>query len=192
MSADPQQHQVVLVRHAETEWSALGRHTGRSDIPLTERGRAAARELAPRLLGWRFSLVLVSPLARARETCELCGLDARARVREDLAEWDYGEYDGLTTEEIRSQRPDWNLWHDGAPGGESPAEVGARCDRVIAELRGARGAVAVFSHGHLLRVLGARWVEQEPALGARLHLDTAALSVLSHERSTAVLGSWNG
>jgi len=183
--------EIVLVRHAETEWSREGRHTGRSDIPLTDRGRASARALAGRLRGRSFALVLVSPLRRARETCELCGLGAQAQERAELMEWDYGDYDGLTTAEILGRRPGWELWRDGCPGGETPALVGARADRVIAELAGVAGDVALFSHGHMLRVLGARWIELAPAEGARLGLSTAALCALGYERETAVLSRWN-
>jgi probable phosphoglycerate mutase len=187
----PDPAEVVLVRHAQTQWSAEGRHTGLTDIPLNEQGRAAARALAERLRAWRFERVLVSPLARARETCELCGLGERAEVCEELHEWDYGEYEGLTTPEIRARRPDWNLWRDGCPGGESAAQVGARADRVIAALGGLPGPVAVFSHGHMLRVLGARWIELGPAQGGRLGLSPAAVSVLGHERETRILERWN-
>jgi broad specificity phosphatase PhoE len=182
---------IVLVRHAETEWSRDGRHTGRTDIPLTDAGRAAASALAGRLAAWSFELVLVSPSLRARETCELCGLGAAAQTREDLLEWDYGDYDGLTTPQIQEQRAGWNLWRDGCPGGESAADVGARADRVIAELRTTGGRVAVFSHGHALRVLGARWIDLEPADGARLGLSPAAISVLGYERGTEILARWN-
>ena len=183
--------EAVLVRHAETEWSLAGKHTGRTDIPLTERGRETARALRERLRPWRFLLVLVSPSIRARETCELCGLGAEAQVRPDLLEWDYGDYEGLTTPEIRAQRPDWLLWRDGVPGGESAADVGARADRVLAEIRASGGGVAVFSHGHMLRVLGARWIELGPESGVRLGLSTAAVCVLGHERQTAVIARWN-
>ncbi len=185
------EHEIVLVRHAETEWSLTGRHTGRTDIPLTEQGRAAAAALAPRLRGRSFALVLVSPLRRARETCELCGLGAQARPLEQLLEWDYGDYEGLTTAEIHSTRPGWNLWRDGCPGGESAADVGARADSVIAEFEHADGDVAVFSHGHMLRVLGARWIALYPAEGGRLGLSTGAICVLGHERSTRILARWN-
>jgi broad specificity phosphatase PhoE len=183
--------EAVTVRHAETEWSLEGRHTGRTDVPLTEHGRDTAKALRSRLSGWNFDLVLVSPLMRARETCELCGLDAGAQLIPALLEWDYGDYEGLTTAEIRAQRPDWQLWRDGCPGGESAADVGARADRVIAEIGASRGRVAVFSHGHLLRVLGARWIALDPGSGARLCLSTAAICVLGHERETAVLTRWN-
>ncbi|MCW3069498.1 MAG: histidine phosphatase family protein [Solirubrobacterales bacterium] len=187
----PAPREVVLVRHAETEWSRAGRHTGRTDIPLTEGGRSAARALAGRLRRWRFARVLVSPLRRARETCELSGLGELAEVRDDLAEWDYGEYEGLTTAEIHERRPSWNLWRDGCPAGESPEQVGARADRVIAELSAVDGAVAVFSHGHMLRVLGSRWIELPPGTGARLALSAGALCILGYERETAVLAGWN-
>jgi broad specificity phosphatase PhoE len=183
--------EAVLVRHAETEWSLSGRHTGRTDIPLTEHGRDAARALRGRLRAWHFDLVLVSPSVRARETCELCGLSAEAQVRSDLLEWDYGDYEGLTTVEIHAQRPDWVLWRDGCPGGESPADVGARADRVVAEIAASGGGVAVFSHGHMLRVLGARWIALGPENGGRLALSTGAISVLGHERDTAVIARWN-
>jgi probable phosphoglycerate mutase len=183
--------EAVLVRHAETEWSLNGRHTGRSDIPLTEHGRDVARALRERLSGWSFDLVLVSPAVRARETCELCGLDPASQLRPDLLEWDYGDYEGLTTPEIREQRPDWQLWRDGCPGGESAEDVGVRADRVIDEIRSDGGEVAVFSHGHMLRVLGARWVALGPESGARLGLSTAAICVLGHERETPVIARWN-
>jgi len=183
--------EAVLVRHAETEWSREGRHTGRTDIPLTEHGRDAARALRERLSAWRFDLVLVSPLLRARETCELCGLGAAAQLRPDLLEWDYGEYEGLTTPEIRAQRPDWRLWRDGCPGGESAAEVGVRADGVIAEIAASGSPVAVFSHGHVLRVLGVRWIALAAEAGDRLGLSTSAICVLGHERETAVITLWN-
>jgi broad specificity phosphatase PhoE len=190
-SEDTPRPQIMLVRHAETEWSRAGRHTGRTDLPLTDAGREDARALAPALARRRFALVLVSPARRARETCELCGLAANAQLRADLWEWDYGDYEGLTTTQIQAQRPGWNLWHDGCPSGERPADVGARADRVITEVAGCTGDVAVFSHGHMLRVLGARWIELDPAYGGRLGLSTAAVCVLGHEHTTAVLVRWN-
>jgi broad specificity phosphatase PhoE len=189
--AGPAPGEIVLVRHAETEWSRAGRHTGRTDLPLTESGREAARSLARRLLHERFDRVLTSPLLRARETCQLAGLGSAAQVRRDLVEWDYGEYEGLTTAEIRAERPGWSLWRDGCPGGESAAQVGLRADRVIAELGAAQGAAAVFSHGHMLRALGARWIELEPAEGARLGLVAGALCVLGHEHGVRIIASWN-
>src|SRR5262249_23037278 len=145
---------AVLVRHAETEWTISGQHTGSSDIPLTERGRDAARALAAPLRAWEFARVLVSPLRRARETCELCGLAAAAQPDERLKEWDYGDYEGLTSAEIEERRPGWSLWRDGCPGGEQPEEVGARADAVVSDLLAGGAPVAVFSHGHFLRVLG--------------------------------------
>jgi broad specificity phosphatase PhoE len=184
--------EVLLVRHAETAWSISGQHTGRTDIPLTDQGRArAAAGLAERVRAWDLELVLVSPSKRARETCELCGLGEQAQVREDLLEWNYGDYDGLTTPEILALRPGWNLWRDGCPGGESAADVSERADRVIAELATAAGASAVFSHGHLLRVLGARWIGLEAEQGARLGLATGAVCVLGEEHDRRILGCWN-
>jgi probable phosphoglycerate mutase len=183
--------QIVLVRHGETEWSREGRHTGRTDLPLTRRGREEATTLGDSLTGRRFALVLTSPLLRAAETCSLAGLGGVALTRDDLREWDYGRYEGRTTEEIRVERPGWTLWGDGCPGGESSADVGARADRVVAELRSAEGDVAVFAHGHLLRVLGARWVGLDPSTGGRLALDTATVSILGYHREVAVLQLWN-
>ena len=183
--------QVWLLRHAETEWSRTGRHTGHTDIPLTDTGRAVASSLRPRLKGHAFALVLCSPLARARETAQLAGVECSA-LRDDLLEWDYGDYEGLTTPEIREQRPDWYLWRDGVPGGEGPDDVAARCDRVIAEVRSVEGDVALVAHGHILRALGARWVDEPAAFGGRLHLGTGSVSVLGYEREVAVISRWNG
>jgi broad specificity phosphatase PhoE len=187
---DPQD-QVVLVRHAETQWSLEGRHTGRTDIPLTDRGREAALRLPARMASWRFELVLVSPASRARETCDLAGLGEQAQVSADLLEWDYGEYEGLTSAQIQRLRPGWSLWRDGCPGGERAADVGARADRVIGMLQRAPGPAAVFSHGHMLRVLGARWIALEARNGGHLGLDTAAICVLGHERGLTILARWN-
>jgi len=181
---------AVLIRHAETEWTLNGRHTGRTDIPLTERGREGARALAPALAERSYAAVLVSPAARARETCELCGLGDRAQILDDLREWDYGEYEGLTTPEILAARPGWDMWRDGCPGGEDAAAVGARADRVLAALP-AEGRAAVFSHGHLLRVLGARWVELGPRDGARLGLSPGALCELGSEHGRPIIARWN-
>jgi probable phosphoglycerate mutase len=186
------QPEIVLVRHGETEWSRAGRHTGRTDVPLTDEGRVQAAVLGATLRRRRFALVLTSPLSRAAETCRLAGLGEVAQERPDLMEWDYGAYEGRTTAEIREERPDWTLWHDGVPGGETVSEVGARADRVIAELRAAGGDAAVFAHGHLLRVLAARWLGLEPAGGRFFALDTATISVLGYERETAVIELWNG
>ena len=183
--------EIVLVRHGETEWSRAGRHTGRTDIPLTTQGREQAKALGATLRERRFALVLTSPLARAAETCRLAGFGDVVLERDDLQEWDYGAYDGRTTAEIREERPGWTLWQDGVPGGETPADVGARADRVIAELRSAVGDVAVFAHAHLLRVLAARWIDLDPSAGGRFALDTASVSILGHHRETAVIQLWN-
>jgi broad specificity phosphatase PhoE len=183
--------EVVLVRHGETEWTLSGQHTGRTDIPLTERGREQARALAAELARWRFALVLTSPLARAKETCRLAGLAEHAAERDELMEWDYGAYEGRKTIEIREEQPGWTLWGDGVPEGETAAEVGARVDRVIAELRSVAAEAAVFAHGHVLRVLAARWLGLEPDAGRLFALDPATISVLGYERETAVLRVWN-
>ena len=183
--------EVWLVRHAETEWSRSGRHTGRTDVPLTDAGRARARELGARLGEHDFALVLASPLDRARETARLAGLGDRCEIREDLLEWDYGEYEGVTTADIRAKRPDWYLWRDGVPGGETPDEVSARCDRVIDEILAVDGDVALFAHGHVLRALAARWVQEPASFGGRLFLSTGSVCVLGFEREVRVLRSWN-
>ena len=181
---------VYLLRHAETEWSRSGKHTSHTDIPLTDAGRAIAEKLRDRVQDASFAHVLCSPMMRARETAQLAGLECSG-LRDDLKEWDYGEYEGLTTPEIRETRPEWWLWRDGCPGGESPADVGARTDRVIAEVELIGGRVALVAHGHVLRVLGARWVEEAPAFGSRLYLATGTISVLGFERDTRVLRAWN-
>jgi probable phosphoglycerate mutase len=184
--------QVYLVRHGETEWTVSGRHTGLTDLPLTRRGEQEARRLGERLKGPTFGEVLTSPLERARRTGELAGFPT-AVVEVDLGEWDYGRYEGLKTADIRKDRPDWDLFRDGGPGGESPAVVGARADRVIGRLRAARGDVLVFSSGHFLRVLAARWVGLDAAAGRHLLLGTAALSVLGYEHNASepVIRLWN-
>lgn len=185
---------VVLVRHGETTWSLSGQHTGRTDIPLTEKGETQARVLAPLLSAQRFSRVLVSPLQRARRTCELAGLGDQAEVDPDLMEWNYGAYEGLTTEQIRHSHPNWQVFADGCPEGETPQQVGERVDRVLSRLRqGAvlQGPTILFAHGHLLRVVAARWLELSPGEGGRFLLDTATLNVLSHYRGVAALGCWN-
>jgi broad specificity phosphatase PhoE len=182
---------AVLVRHGETVWSRDGRHTGRTDIPLTDMGREDARRLAPVLAAHDFARVLVSPLQRARETCALAGLAGREELCPALMEWDYGDYEGLTSAQIRERRRDWSLWRDGCPNGESPGDVAARADSVIAVVAGSDGEVALFAHGHVLRVLGARWVEQPVTLGARLLLDTAAVCLLDAEHGVPALRLWN-
>jgi probable phosphoglycerate mutase len=183
--------ELWLVRHGETEWSAAGRHTGRTDIALDDAGRERAKALRATLAGHSFALVLTSPLIRARETCTLAGFGDRAVADDDLQEWDYGDYEGLTTAQIRDRRPDWSLWRDGCPGGESAADVAGRVDRVITRSRDVDGDVLAFSHGHLLRVLAARWVDLPPEDGALLALETAAVSVLGWEREQAVVRRWN-
>lgn len=183
--------EVVLVRHGETEWSLSGRHTGSTDIPLTENGRRQAQGLGRRLSDRRFALVLSSPLIRARDTCRLAGLGDAMRVRDDLREWDYGEYEGLKTADVRRERPDWYLFDDGCPGGEDAASVGARVDRVIAEARSAEGDVAIFGHGHCLRVLAARWLELPPQRGGSFVLSTASVSVLGSEHARPAVLRWN-
>lgn len=187
----PEPDAAVLIRHAQTEWSVAGRHTGRSDLALTEQGRDTAAGLGPRLARWSFALVLCSPLARARETAELSGLGGRAQMMPELMEWDYGSYEGLTSAQIRESRPDWNLWREGCPGGERPAEVAGRAQLVIERIRSAAGPVAVFSHGHMLRVLGVCWTELGVERGANLGLSTAAICALSREHGTPAITLWN-
>ena len=182
---------LVCVRHGETVWSRDGRHTGRTDIPLTDRGRDDARHLAAPLAAWRFAQVLVSPLQRARETCALAGLAAQEELCPALMEWDYGDDEGLTSAQIEERQPGWWLWRDGCPGGETPGDIAARADSVIAAVLGVEGDVVLFSHGHMLRVLAARWAEQPPAFGARLMLDTAAICVLDSEHGARAVRRWN-
>ena len=186
-----EEQRVYLLRHGETEWSLNGRHTGVTDIPLTENGRIAARLLKPILAKVTFTLVLTSPLQRARETCELAGLGQFANVEPDLIEWNYGEYEGVTTERIRSTRPGWSVFRDGCPGGESPEQVGARADRVITKVRAAAGNVALFGHGHFTRVLAARWINLSANYGENFLLDTATLNVLGYYRESPAFMIWN-
>jgi broad specificity phosphatase PhoE len=180
-----------LLRHGETAWTVLGRHTGRTDLPLTPRGEAEAVALGRRLHGRSFGLILTSPLVRASDTCRIAGYGATATRESDLQEWDYGIFEGKTTAEIRVGEPNWTIWEAGAPGGETPDEVAARADRVIARALAVDGDVALFAHGHLLRVLAARWVGLPPAAGGSLALDTASLSVLGLERERRVIRHWN-
>ena len=182
---------VVLARHGETEWSLSGRHTGTTDLPLTEEGRRQARALGPRLAAWTFSLVLTSPLQRALETCRLAGYGERAQVRPDLVEWNYGRYEGLTSQQIEEIHPNWSLWRDGGAGGETAPDVGRRADRVIAEVRATEGYALIFAHGHVLRVLAARWLGEPPEAGRYYALQTATLSVLSYEHADPVIQRWN-
>jgi broad specificity phosphatase PhoE len=185
--------EIVLVRHGETEWSRTGRHTGRTDVPLSELGRQQARAVGAALRGRRFAVVLTSPLARAEETCRLAGFADVAERRDELQEWDYGAYEGRTTADIRTERPGWSIWADGVPEGETADDVGARADRVLAELQARldNGDAALFAHGHLLRVLAARWLDLAPSEGRLLALDTASVSVLGYEREAKVIRLWN-
>lgn len=186
--------EVWLVRHAETEWSKARRHTGRTDIPLTDAGREAAEALAPRLADHAFAHVRVSPLKRASQTAALVGVDLDAEhvtLDDDLQEWDYGDYEGVSTADIRAGRPGWFLWRDGCPGGESADDVGARVDRVIEAVAAVEGDTLIVAHGHLLRVLAARWTQQDPSAGARLLLDTGGLCVLGQEREVRAIRRWN-
>jgi probable phosphoglycerate mutase len=182
---------VWLIRHGETAWSRTGRHTGRTDIPLTDDARAVTARLAGALTGQSFARVLSSPLVRARATADLAGLGAVAEVDDDLMEWDYGKYEGLTTNEIRAENPTWSLWRDGAPGGESPAAISTRADRVVKRLRAQEGIVAVFAHGHFLRVLAARWLDLGVDAGRLFALSTATISKLGYEREQPVVIDWN-
>lgn len=183
--------ELWLVRHGETEWSRSGAHTGRTDLALTETGIAEARAIGEALGGRSFSLVLTSPFHRARETCRLAGYGMAAIVEPDLREWDYGDYEGRTTAEIRLQAPGWNVWQCGVPNGESIEQVAARAEAVIARSARASGDVALFGHGHALRVLTARWLGLEPAAGRLFSLGTATLSTLGFERETRVIKRWN-
>ena len=180
-----------LLRHGETEWSRGGRHTSVTDLPLTENGRMAARRLQPILAKEIFEMVFTSPRRRARETCELAGLIESATVEPDLVEWNYGEYEGLTTQEIRLARPEWSLFHDGCPCGESPEQVASRADRLIAKIRDTTGNVALFAHGHIFRVIAARWIDLPVNHGERFLLDTATLSVLGYYYETPAIKTWN-
>jgi broad specificity phosphatase PhoE len=182
---------VFVIRHGETAWSLSGQHTGTTDIPLTANGRLAAQRLRPVLAQERFALVLVSPLQRARETCDLAGLGAGAVVDPDLMEWNYGEYEGLTPAQIHERAPGWLLFRDGCPGGEAPQHVGARADRVIARARAVDGNVALFAHGHILRVLAARWIGLSAGDGEHFLLDTGTVSVLGHYHTTTAIKVWN-
>jgi broad specificity phosphatase PhoE len=184
-------HEIVLVRHGETEWSRAGKHTGRTDIRLTEVGRQQAQVVGAELQKRRFAAVWTSPLLRAADTCRLAGFGDVAVPRDELMEWDYGEYEGRTTAEIRRERPGWTLWRDGVLRGETIDEVGARVDRLLAEAASVPGDVLLFAHGHVLRVLAARWLGLEPSRGRLFALDPATLSVLGYERETRVLRLWN-
>jgi len=184
---------IYLARHGETAWSLSGQHTGLTDVPLTERGERNARRLGERLAGLAFAKVFTSPLQRAARTCELAGFGAAAEVERELGEWNYGKYEGLRTVEIHAQRPDWQLFRDGCPGGELPDHVGARADHVVTRVRAIKGDVLFFSSGHFLRVLAARWLGREPAAGRFFMLNTASVSLLGYENSLSqpAIRLWN-
>ena len=185
------EQKVYLLRHGETEWSRSGKHTSVTDIPLTENGRVAARHLQPVLAEETFALALTSPLQRARDTCELAGLGKVAAVEPDLMEWNYGEYEGLTTKQIHLTRPGWSLFRDGCPGGEAPEQVASRADRIISRVRETEGNVALFAHGHIFRVLAARWINLPASHGEHFLLDTATLNVLGYYYDSPALKIWN-
>jgi probable phosphoglycerate mutase len=180
-----------LIRHGETAWSLSGAHTGRTDIPLTAAGEEKARTIGRKLAGQRFALVLSSPLQRARRTCEIAGFGAEARIDADLLEWDYGSYEGRTTAEIRRDRPDWFLFRDGVPGGETIAQVAARAGRIVSSTAGVDGNVALFAHGHILRIIATCWLELPPEDARLFMLDTAGVSTLGYEHETRVITRWN-
>jgi broad specificity phosphatase PhoE len=182
---------VWLLRHGATEWTEDGRHTGREDVSLSDEGREQARRAGAYLAGRRFERVFVSPQSRALETCRLAGFGDEARTRDELVEWDYGEYEGLTDEQTQERQPGWDLFRDGCPGGESPREVSARVDRFLELAKAADGACLVVGHGKLLRALAARWVGSAVALGSVLPMDPAAISLLEHETGGPLLRLWN-
>eukprot|EP01132_Coremiostelium_polycephalum_P007146 gene7146-8804_t len=185
--------EIYLVRHGQTEWSLSGQHTGRTDMPLTAAGEAAARTLADRLQGLAFSAIWSSPSQRASKTCALAGFGDASIIKDDLAEWDYGTYEGITTKAILAERPGWQLFRDGCPGGESAADVGARTDRIIHAIRAANDRILIFSSSHFLRVLTARWLGLPPEGGALFVLDTTSISVLGyeHDLTEPVVRMWN-
>ena len=182
-------HEIWLVRHGETEWSLSGQHTSRTDLPLTPQGERRAPELGRAIQSVNFARILSSPLKRALDTCKLAGFTPE--LSEDLREWDYGAYEGLTTPAIRELVPNWSIWTGEVPQGERAEDVAARADRVIERIAAGTGPVALFSHGHFLRVLAARWLSMHPAEGSRLALGTASISVLGYERATRVIQRWN-
>jgi broad specificity phosphatase PhoE len=182
---------VMLVRHGETEWSLSGQHTSRTDVPLLDDGIHVAEALGRRLAGHSFALVMASPMTRARETARLAGLGDDLEITEDLHELGYGDYEGRTTPEIRVERPGWDVWVNGSPGGEPLTDAGARADRVIARAEATAGDVALFAHGHILRIVGARWLGLPAAAGSGLALSTASLCILGYERERRVIWLWN-
>lgn len=183
---------LFAIRHGETAWSLSGQHTGTTDIPLTDNGRRLAASMRPVLAKETFALVLVSPMQRARKTCELAGLGEKAVAEPDLVEWNYGKYEGLTPKQINELAPGWLIFRDGCPGGESPEQVGARVDRVIARARAIEGHVVLFAHGHVLRVLAARWLGLPPLAGQHFLLNTGTLSVLGYYQGIPAVKIWNG
>jgi len=184
-------HEIWLFRHGDTTWTESGQHTGRTDLPLNAVGRRRAQAIGRRLSGHQFALVLCSPLVRAVETCRLAGYGDAAELTDDLMEWDYGDAEGLLTVDIEKERPGWSLWRDGAPGGETVAEVGARASKIIARAAAVDGDVALFAHGHVLRVLTAVWLGLPPEAGRLFALGTASVSVLGYEHDTPVISKWN-
>jgi probable phosphoglycerate mutase len=190
----PMLPQIFLMRHGETAWSISGQHTGRTDLPLTTQGEASARKLGDRLRATKFNHVFTSPRLRARQTCELAGLDAKAGIESDLAEWDYGDYEGLRSADIFKLRPDWNLFRDGCPHGETPVQVSDRADRLLARLRALEGNIAIFSHGHFGRVLAARWNGLPVGTAQHFLLSTASVNILGYEHNNLaepVIALWN-
>lgn len=183
--------EIWLIRHGETEWSLSGAHTGRTDILLTPQGEEQAEHLRELLAGQHFDIVLTSPLRRARRTCELAGYEAEAMVDQNLCEWDYGAYEGRSSEQIRQERPDWSLFRDGVPAGETLEHVAERAQAVIERIGESTGDVALFAHGHILRILAACWLQLGPAAGARFALGTASVSVLGYEHEIRVINRWN-
>jgi broad specificity phosphatase PhoE len=183
--------ELLLIRHGQTEWSLSGAHTGRTDLPLTEHGRKEAEAIRKQLGGRKFALVLTSPLERARETCALAGYGEGAQIEPNLREWDYGDYEGLSTAQIRQQVPNWFLWKDGVPRGETIEQVASRADAAIARALAAGGDAALFAHGHILRILTARWLGQDSRDGRLYALSTASLSTLGYEHETRVITRWN-
>lgn len=189
MKKEPQK--IYLIRHGETEWSLSGQHTGITDIPLTEKGKNMAKLFKPFFAGKDLALVLTSPLGRAKVTCELAGLEGKAKIDRDLMEWNYGDYEGITSEQIQTKVPNWIVFKDGCPGGESPQQVSDRVDRVIAKMRATDGTVVLFAHGHILRALTARWLDFSVEAGARFLLDTGTLSILSTYKNLPAIERWN-
>jgi len=185
------QSQLWLIRHGETEWSVSGAHTGRTDLPLIPAGKERAAALGRYLAGRPFALVLTSPLQRSRETCRIAGYGDIAQIDSNLYEWDYGAYEGRTTNDIRKERPDWDLWSMGVPGGETIEQVAARARRVIERATAAEGDAALFAHGHILRILTACWLDLAPSAGRLFALDTASVSTLGYERESRVIRHWN-